>query len=315
MKAKFDPDLPQNEGDMSGARLPEYVKQSPWYFKAEGLDHLRTPAFAKKEVFSAKDDFIISKKNEERTFKYKPGCCKNCGSPDHTEFDCLERAKKNNAVAKGYGVGFSHEKKKKLDGFEAKRDNFSGFSSGQWFIESTGKFLNQETQMHRNKAENDDMSMDIKPEYGNSGFHDRYEIADHIRVIDLPKEKLMAEQVESGNFAQSELLDKARNDASSVMIWEKNNEGRSLIKEKQEQTIIELQHSREFTERKLLKNKLERIVDSNEEIIPKCSKYPEDVFINGHTSVWGSYYDDGKWGYACCKQTIKHSLCNNVGGK
>lgn len=41
------------------------------------------------------------------------------------------------------------------------------------------------------------------------------------------------------------------------------------------------------------------------------SKYMEDVFINNHTSVWGSWYDmvTGSWGYACCRSTIHVSYC------
>jgi len=47
--------------------------------------------------------------------------------------------------------------------------------------------------------------------------------------------------------------------------------------------------------------------------IPK-SKYPEDVLINDHSSVWGSYYDkkSGKWGYACCRQLDKMSVCTGM---
>ncbi len=31
------------------------------------------------------------------------------------------------------------------------------------------------------------------------------------------------------------------------------------------------------------------------------SKYDEDVFENGHTSVWGSYWSPNiGWGYRCC---------------
>lgn len=37
--------------------------------------------------------------------------------------------------------------------------------------------------------------------------------------------------------------------------------------------------------------------------------YPEDVFINNHTTVWGSWWRDFKWGYACCHSTIKNSYC------
>merc|ERR1711874_20575 len=35
------------------------------------------------------------------------------------------------------------------------------------------------------------------------------------------------------------------------------------------------------------------------------SMYKEDVFVNGHTSVYGSYWDEitQKWGFKCCKLT------------
>jgi pre-mRNA-processing factor SLU7 len=45
------------------------------------------------------------------------------------------------------------------------------------------------------------------------------------------------------------------------------------------------------------------------------SKYPEDVFINNHTSVWGSWWKDFKWGYACCHSTVKNSYCTGEEGK
>mmetsp|Transcript_23818 Transcript_23818/g.21676 ORF Transcript_23818/g.21676 Transcript_23818/m.21676 type:complete len:630 (-) Transcript_23818:21-1910(-) len=43
----------------------------------------------------------------------------------------------------------------------------------------------------------------------------------------------------------------------------------------------------------------------------KLSKYPEDIYINNHTSVWGSYYDirSSSWGYKCCHSLIKMSYC------
>eukprot|EP01065_Artemidia_motanka_P039202 TRINITY_DN48077_c0_g1_i1.p1 TRINITY_DN48077_c0_g1~~TRINITY_DN48077_c0_g1_i1.p1 ORF type:complete len:632 (+),score=222.99 TRINITY_DN48077_c0_g1_i1:60-1898(+) len=39
------------------------------------------------------------------------------------------------------------------------------------------------------------------------------------------------------------------------------------------------------------------------------SKYEEDVYINGHKSVWGSYWEAGQWGYQCCKCLVHNSLC------
>ncbi len=47
--------------------------------------------------------------------------------------------------------------------------------------------------------------------------------------------------------------------------------------------------------------------------IPR-SKYEEDVFINNHTSVWGSYWENGQWGYACCAQFVKNSYCIGKSG-
>lgn len=41
------------------------------------------------------------------------------------------------------------------------------------------------------------------------------------------------------------------------------------------------------------------------------SRYAEDVFKNGHSAVWGSWYDkeSHEWGYACCKATTKNAYC------
>ncbi|KAF8904476.1 pre-mRNA-splicing factor SLU7 [Gymnopilus junonius] len=46
------------------------------------------------------------------------------------------------------------------------------------------------------------------------------------------------------------------------------------------------------------------------------SKYPEDVYINNHTAVWGSWYDTstGTWGYACCHSTVHLSYCAGLAG-
>nr|CAB3266370.1 zinc finger protein (CCHC)-12 [Phallusia mammillata] len=45
------------------------------------------------------------------------------------------------------------------------------------------------------------------------------------------------------------------------------------------------------------------------------SKYTEDNYINNHTSVWGSFWKNGSWGYACCHSVIKHSYCTGEAGK
>lgn len=44
------------------------------------------------------------------------------------------------------------------------------------------------------------------------------------------------------------------------------------------------------------------------------SSYPEDVRINNHTSTWGSWWRDFKWGYSCCYSTVKNSYCTGEDG-
>ncbi len=38
------------------------------------------------------------------------------------------------------------------------------------------------------------------------------------------------------------------------------------------------------------------------------------MLINNHTSVWGSWWKDGVWGYACCHQCVKNSYCTGTVG-
>jgi pre-mRNA-processing factor SLU7 len=45
------------------------------------------------------------------------------------------------------------------------------------------------------------------------------------------------------------------------------------------------------------------------------SKYAEDILTNNHTSVWGSWWKDFTWGYACCHSTVKNSYCTGDAGR
>ena len=45
------------------------------------------------------------------------------------------------------------------------------------------------------------------------------------------------------------------------------------------------------------------------------SSYEEDVYINNHTMVWGSWWSAGVWGYKCCHQLVKNSYCTGDAGK
>uniref|UniRef100_A0A0P4YID9 Pre-mRNA-splicing factor SLU7 n=1 Tax=Daphnia magna TaxID=35525 RepID=A0A0P4YID9_9CRUS len=45
------------------------------------------------------------------------------------------------------------------------------------------------------------------------------------------------------------------------------------------------------------------------------SRYEEDIYINNHQSVWGSYWKDGQWGFQCCHSTMRNSYCTGERSK
>eukprot|EP00004_Rigifila_ramosa_P027029 TRINITY_DN8621_c0_g1_i2.p1 TRINITY_DN8621_c0_g1~~TRINITY_DN8621_c0_g1_i2.p1 ORF type:complete len:534 (-),score=134.01 TRINITY_DN8621_c0_g1_i2:57-1565(-) len=55
-------------------------------------------------------------------------------------------------------------------------------------------------------------------------------------------------------------------------------------------------------------------VIKGQEAAPIRSKYPEDVTLSNHTRIWGSYWEDGQWGFACCRQLVKNSYCLGEAG-
>ncbi|KAL1319038.1 hypothetical protein HN51_071328 [Arachis hypogaea] len=67
------------------------------------------------------------------------------------------------------------------------------------------------------------------------------------------------------------------------------------------------------SERQVEYDRAGRIIKGQEAALPR-SKYEEDVYINNHTTVWGSWWRDHQWGYKCCKQTIRNSYCTGAAG-
>jgi pre-mRNA-processing factor SLU7 len=44
------------------------------------------------------------------------------------------------------------------------------------------------------------------------------------------------------------------------------------------------------------------------------SKYAEDIHPNNHSSVFGSWWEGGVWGYACCHSSVRNSWCAGLEG-
>ncbi|CAF1664565.1 unnamed protein product [Adineta ricciae] len=62
------------------------------------------------------------------------------------------------------------------------------------------------------------------------------------------------------------------------------------------------------TEQYVEYNRLGKVIKGDQRATVK-SKYVEDVYENQHTSVWGSYWHNHRWGYACCHLLMRQSYC------
>lgn len=58
-----------------------------------------------------------------------------------------------------------------------------------------------------------------------------------------------------------------------------------------------------------------QVIKGQERAVAK-SKYPEDVLVNNHLAIWGSWYDlsTGQWGFKCCHSIIPGSYCTGQAG-
>ena len=116
------------------------------------------------------------------------------------------------------------------------------------------------------------------------------------------------------------------NPTSGEYFRRKEKEERDAKREAQQIFLLEKYGGEQHLESAPLRNitvtENERYVEYDEsgaiKGAPKVaakSKYSEDVYINNHTTVWGSWWKDFQWGYACCHSTVKNSYCTGEEGK
>lgn len=109
--------------------------------------------------------------------------------------------------------------------------------------------------------------------------------------------------------------------ASLLALTKKQQEEEALKKKLQSEVLEKYGGSQYMAERpvELATAPVEgaRIPKDTDQAIGGSGKsiYPEDVYPGNHSSVWGSYYKDSKWGYSCCHSVIKQSYCLGERGK
>lgn len=125
---------------------------------------------------------------------------------------------------------------------------------------------------------------------------------------DKNKTHLQANPTSGEYFRRKNIEDSdARREAQRKMLLEKYGGDQHLQPSQlREMAVVENERYVEYDETGAIKG------------APKAeakSKYPENVFLNNHTSVWGSWWSNFLWGFACCHSTIKNSYCTGEEGK
>ena len=121
---------------------------------------------------------------------------------------------------------------------------------------------------------------------------------EHERLQARLKQQFFGEESEFKNEVPETDLDLSLEASPTLMMLK----AKKLQKEKQKsnnRTKIKIsqKYSSSDTSIKLDKNGLRK------------SRYLEDQLIGNHKFIYGSYYENGKWGYKCCKQFDKDCQC------
>ncbi|KAL1412862.1 mRNA splicing protein [Vanrija albida] len=118
------------------------------------------------------------------------------------------------------------------------------------------------------------------------------------------------------------------NPTAGELLHREFQEKKEVLKDTGRQSVLEKYGGEEHLERlpeELLGGQTERYIEysrtgqviKGQEQAKVRSKYAEDVYVNNHTSVWGSWYDrdSSRWGYWCCHSIISGSYCTGEAGK
>lgn len=301
-----------NEG--TGNNIPSFLREKPFFFKDyktdDELAHLKEPEFTKQVKTPINHTSRLNVK--KRVIIYKKGCCKNCGSPDHTELDCMEKPKKINAMVSGVGVyteTTNNDNHNQLS-YDAKRDYFGTLTPEHHRLLVTKKFNYNEQKMAESGGSNPRKS-NMNITHGSTSSRIRQDVPGFIKALNLNANETY--EPDDDKFVKA---DQYKIDGMYLgqFIHEVDPEiKKAMRKVKEEKDDVE-ENEKEFQQRKQLLEQNMKTLDYVKEKLPP-SIYPEslseNIFGENHTEVWGSYYSNGKWGYACCKQTDRSAPCLN----
>nr|XP_023029920.1 pre-mRNA-splicing factor Slu7-like [Leptinotarsa decemlineata] len=344
-KAGTAPAAVDEEGKDINPHIPQYISSAPWYYGKTGptLKHQR-PQEEKQKEYSGIDEWYARGVDRSKVvIKYRKGACENCGALTHKKKECMERPRKVGAKFSGANIAPDEYIQKNLSlSFDGKRDRWSGYdpSEHKTVIEEFQKVEEAKRHLKAEKLNAEESEDEEKDE-------DKY-----VDEVDMPGTKVDSKHIIVFSYHGENFVrfsgDTQNHAKAQLFAWEAYEKGvdvhllaeptklellkkeyekkKEQIKTKIQSNVLERYGGEEHLEeppRSLLLAQTEdyieysrsgKIIKGAEKEVIK-SKYEEDVYINNHTSVWGSYWRGGQWGYKCCHSFIKNSFCLGEAGR
>ncbi|XP_006782101.1 pre-mRNA-splicing factor SLU7 [Neolamprologus brichardi] len=339
------------EGKDINPHIPQYISSVPWYIdpsKRPTLKHQRPQSENEKQYSAIGEWYKRGVQESAVVTKFRKGACENCGAMTHKKKDCLEVKPMKQFYSylleqiniqgllildvKGEREHDSEDEDedKYADDIDMPGQNFDSKRRitvrNLRIREDTAKYLRN---LDPNSAYYDPKTRAMRENpYSNTGKNPDevgYAGDNFVRysgaTISMAQTQLFAwEAYEKGSEVHLQA------DPTKLELLHRSFKVKKEdFKEEQRESILEKYGGQEHLDappRELLLAQTEDYVEYSrhgavlkglEKAVAR-SKYEEDVLINNHTCIWGSYWKDGFWGYKCCHSMVKQSYCTGSAG-
>lgn len=326
-------------------KSPWYLTNEENNTHTDYLKHQRSKKEKKEEKWYSRGVEDDSEDIQE-TRKFRKGACANCGAMTHKTKECLERPRKVGAKFSGVDIRPDDKVEELEFSFDAKRDRWNGFESERYRkvieefqdpgVTEDSEEKSRSLRVREDKAEylKEDVNVeDFNPKsrtlrteatgtVNERGLFER-------RLTDMAAEHdQLRKYAEARSTSEDFNLHLERNPTAALMKLQtmKKDEEKAKEEKMRELSALYGDQSEYSNPKKRLfveestpeSNKIHATDDDKNSIKGELgkdvklggkSKYEEDQYPGNHSSVFGSHWRDGKWGYSCCYSILKQSYC------
>ncbi|KAI8324237.1 hypothetical protein GQ54DRAFT_74684 [Martensiomyces pterosporus] len=305
-KAGTAPAEVDEEGNIINPHIPQFMSQAPWYMDTGkvGLQHQRMAKKEDHDSLHSAEWYARGARKGTASKKFRKGACENCGAMSHKTKDCMERPRKKGARWTGKELRADEVVQDISLSYEAKRDRWNGYDAEEHRgIMQEWEFI-EEARRKRKASE-------LDKDAANNGKDG----SSSAKEVDI--EAQFASSDEEGDDedryvgAEDKTSSKSKSTVRNLRIREdtakylRNLDPDSAYYDPKTRSMRENPYAgKEPSELAYAGDNFVRFSGDALDVAKK-----EDVHPLNHSSVYGSWWSDGKWGYKCCNQFPRNSYC------